>query len=55
VGALVWKFETTKKQIFGTLISFTGVCLLAFGGDGEGGKFKLIPILLYYWLPYAMQ
>ncbi|MBB4806987.1 drug/metabolite transporter (DMT)-like permease [Chryseobacterium defluvii] len=45
VGALVWKFETTKKQIIGTLISFTGVCLLAFGG-GEGGEFKLIPILL---------
>ncbi|RKS96618.1 DMT family transporter [Chryseobacterium defluvii] len=45
VGALVWKFETTKKQIVGTLISFTGVCLLAFGG-GEGGEFKLIPILL---------
>lgn len=45
VGALVWKFETTKKQIVGTLISFTGVCLLAFGG-GEGGEFKLVPILL---------
>lgn len=46
VGALLWKFETTKQQIVGTLISFAGVCLLAFGGDGEGGKFKLIPILL---------
>ncbi|WP_027378678.1 DMT family transporter [Chryseobacterium daeguense] len=46
VGALAWKFETTKQQMVGTLISFTGVCLLAFGGDGEGGKFKLIPILL---------
>lgn len=46
VGALVWKFETTKRQMVGTLISFAGVCLLAFGGDGEGGKFKLIPILL---------
>lgn len=45
VGALVWKFETTKQQIIGTFISFTGVCLLAFGGD-EGGEFKLIPILL---------
>lgn len=45
VGALIWKFETTKQQILGTLISFTGVCLLAFGGD-EGGSFKLIPILL---------
>ncbi|MDM1554036.1 DMT family transporter [Chryseobacterium indologenes] len=45
VGALVWKFETTKKQIIGTLISFTGVCILAFGG-GDSGEFKLIPILL---------
>ncbi len=45
VGALIWKFETTRKQIIGTLISFTGVCILAFGG-GESGKFKLIPILL---------
>ncbi|AZA47906.1 DMT family transporter [Chryseobacterium carnipullorum] len=46
VGALIWKFETTKRQIVGTMISFAGVCLLAFGGDGESGKFKLIPILL---------
>lgn len=46
VGALIWKFETTKRQIVGTMISFAGVCLLAFGGDGEGGNFKLIPILL---------
>lgn len=45
VGALVWKFETTKKQIIGTLISFTGVCILAFGG-GDSGEFKIIPILL---------
>lgn len=45
VGALVWKFETTKKQIIGVLISFTGVCILAFGG-GDSGEFKIIPILL---------
>ncbi|WP_347219439.1 DMT family transporter [Chryseobacterium sp.] len=45
VGALVWKFETTKKQIIGTLISFTGVCILAFGGGGSG-ELKIIPILL---------
>lgn len=45
VGALVWKFETTRKQITGTMISFAGVCILAFGG-GDGGKFKLIPIVL---------
>lgn len=46
VGALIWKFETTKRQMTGTLISFSGVCMLAFGGNGEGGIFKLIPILL---------
>jgi len=45
IGALVWKFETTKQQIIGVFISFTGVCLLAFGG-GDGTTFKLIPILL---------
>ncbi|CAM2801390.1 multidrug DMT transporter permease [Chryseobacterium flavum] len=45
VGGLIWKFETTKKQIIGTLISFTGVCILAFGG-GESADFKIIPILL---------
>lgn len=46
VGALIWKFETTRRQITGTLISFTGVCLLAYGGNAESGTFKLIPILL---------
>lgn len=46
VGALVWKFETTKRQITGTFISFSGVCVLAFGGSGDEGEFKLIPILL---------
>ncbi len=46
VGALVWKFETTQRQMAGTFISFTGVCLLAFGGNGDGGQFKLVPILL---------
>jgi len=45
VGALVWKFETTQRQITGVIISFTGVCLLAFGGD-DGAKFKPFPILL---------
>lgn len=45
VGALVWKFETTKKQIIGVAISFTGACILALG-SGESGGLKLIPILL---------
>ena len=45
VGALLWKFQTTKRQIIGVLISFSGACIIAFSG-GEGGEFKLIPILL---------
>lgn len=45
VGALLWKFQTTKRQIIGVFISFSGACILAFSG-GEGGEFKLIPILL---------
>ena len=45
VGALIWKFKTTKRQLFGVAISFTGACILAISG-GEGGEIKLIPILL---------
>lgn len=45
VGALMWKFQTTKRQLIGVAISFTGACILALSGNGEGG-FKLIPILL---------
>ena len=45
IGALIWKFETTKKQSVGVLISFSGACILAFG-SGESGGLKLIPILL---------
>lgn len=45
VGTLFWKFETTKRQMTGIFISFTGVCLLAFGG-GEDSEFKIFPILL---------
>ena len=56
VGALLWKFETTKRQIIGVLISFSGACILAFSG-GEGGEFKLIPILLLLFatLLYAIS
>lgn len=56
VGALVWKFETTKQQLIGVFISFTGVCLLAFGG-GDDGALKLIPIalLLLATLCYAIS
>lgn len=45
VGTLFWKFETTKRQMTGIFISFTGVCMLAFGG-GDDAKFKIFPILL---------
>jgi len=45
VGTLFWKFETTRRQMTGIFISFTGVCLLAFGG-GDDAKFKIFPILL---------
>ncbi|MEG1590280.1 DMT family transporter [Chryseobacterium sp.] len=56
VGALVWKFETTRRQITGVFISFTGVCLLAFGGD-DSTQFKIFPILLLLLatLCYAMS
>lgn len=45
VGSLVWKFETTKRQMIGVFISFVGVCILASGGDGENA-FKIFPILI---------
>lgn len=45
VGALLWKFGTTRRQITGVLISFTGACILAFG-SGESGELRLFPILL---------
>lgn len=45
VGSLVWKFETTKRQLFGVLISFVGACILALG-SGESGEIKIYPILL---------
>ncbi|TXF75991.1 DMT family transporter [Chryseobacterium sp.] len=45
VGAMLWKFKTTKRQMTGVAISFAGTCILAFSG-GVGGEFKLIPMLL---------
>jgi drug/metabolite transporter (DMT)-like permease len=45
VGSLVWKFSTTKRQLLGVLVSFTGACILALGG-GESGAIKIYPILL---------
>lgn len=45
VGSLLWKFSTTKRQLIGVAISFSGACFLAFSG-GDGGELKLIPIVL---------
>lgn len=45
VGALLWKFETTKKQILGVIISFTGACILMLSSHGAVG-IKIFPILL---------
>ena len=45
VGSLVWKFSTTKRQLLGVLISFSGACILALG-SGESGEIKIYPILL---------
>lgn len=56
VGFLFWKFSTTKRQLIGVAISFTGACVLALSG-GEGGQLKLVPIvlLLMATLGYAIS
>lgn len=45
IGAIFWKFETSKRQMAGVAICFSGACVLTFG-SGENGGFKIIPILL---------
>lgn len=45
VGSLLWKFSTTKRQLIGVAISFTGACILALSG-GEGGELKFLPVIL---------
>lgn len=45
VGALFWKFETTKRQMLGVGISFTGACILMLSSHGDVG-IKVFPILL---------
>src|SRR5690606_37864523 len=45
VGSLFWKFSTSKRQLIGVAISFSGACILAFSG-GSSGEIKLIPIIL---------
>lgn len=56
VGSLVWKFPTSRRQLIGVGISFTGACILAFSG-GSGGDLKMIPIflLLLATLCYAVS
>lgn len=45
VGAIFWKFKTTKRQLIGVAISFSGACIIAFS-NGHGGGIKLYPVLL---------
>ena len=45
VGSLIWKFETSKRQITGVVISFFGACILALS-SGESGGLKTFPVLL---------
>ena len=56
VGALFWKFETTKRQLIGVVISFSGACIIAFS-NGSGGEIKLFPVLLLLFavLLYAIN
>lgn len=56
VGALFWKFETTKRQFIGVAISFSGACIIAFS-NGSGGEIKLFPVLLLLFavLLYAIN
>lgn len=56
VGALFWKFKTTKQQLIGVFISFTGACILALSGHGGAGiKFFPIFLLLLATLMYAVS
>ena len=45
VGTLFCLFSTSKRQLIGVAISFSGACILALSG-GESGELKLIPIVL---------
>ncbi|SEG17584.1 Permease of the drug/metabolite transporter (DMT) superfamily [Halpernia humi] len=45
IGLLIWKIETTKRQLIGVFISFSGTCILTFA-TGETGDFKFLPIFL---------
>ena len=45
VGAIMWGFKTSKKQLIGVLVSFTGACILALGGNSVS-EIKILPIVL---------
>ena len=47
VGTLFCLFSTSKRQLIGVAISFSGACILALSG-GESGEFKLIPIVILF-------
>jgi len=56
IGLLIWKFETTKRQLMGVAISFTGTCILTFAtGETDGFKFWPILLLLIATLCYAIS
>lgn len=56
ISLLIYKIKTTKRQLIGVGISFTGTCILTFA-TGETGGFKLLPIflLLMATLGYAIS
>lgn len=56
INLLIYKIKTTKRQLIGVGISFTGTCILTFA-TGETGGFKLLPIflLLMATLGYAIS
>lgn len=56
ISLLIYKIKTTKRQLIGVGISFTGTCILTFATSETGG-FKLWPIflLLMATLGYAIS
>ena len=45
VGAIFWKFKTSKRQLIGVAISFSGACIIALS-NGSGGNIKFFPVIL---------
>lgn len=56
LGSFFWNTKTTKMQIFGTIISFLGVCILAFDHQsGDQTKFWPLLLLLMATVFYAIN